>query len=405
MNRTLFRLGAALSLSLILAGSLACSSGSKSDASTGPTAPEMPAEMPQVEAEMGTAPLLGFSGGALRVRHDDSDSDGDTDGDSDSDFDLDSDADTDGDSDSDSDFDLDSDADTDGDSDSDDDLCDSSGPGGCDDDDGFSSSTEFEGQLAAVGMDGGLRLADGTRIAVDSGTFWEPRGDLFSLPAIESALGQGQRVKIEGEGRPAGNGTLVASRIKAESQRNRRGRRDDDSGDGFEDRANEFGGRVAATAAGGRSLILRSGKVIAVGGANWDPRGDLFSFRQVANAVDRGERVRVEGFGARSDDGSIAAREIRAESDGGGRPGGAGDDEFESGVTGVDTTASLLLLANGLTIRVDGATAWDPLGDLFSLDAVASAVSLGRPVRAEGDGALRPDGTVLALTLKVEVDD
>ena len=47
----------------------------------------------------------------------------------------------------------------------------------------------------------------------------------------------------------------------------------------------------------------------------------------------------------------------------------------------------------------------DPLGDLFSMDAVASAVAAGQAVRAEGTGTATGGSAITATTLKVEVDN
>ncbi len=82
------------------------------------------------------------------------------------------------------------------------------------------------------------------------------------------------------------------------------------------------------------------------------------------------------------------------------RNGGA---EFEARVLSV--SGNTLNLAGGTRVTVNGATQWNARGDLFNLSQVAAAVSANRPVRAEGRGTRQADGSFVAQTLKVEVDD
>ena len=102
--------------------------------------------------------------------------------------------------------------------------------------------------------------------------------------------------------------------------------------------------------------------------------------------------------------------------DRGGRRGGRGgnDDrpredrprngaEFEGRVLSV--SGNTLNLAGGTRVTVNGATQWSARGDLSTLAATATAVSRNRPVRAEGRGTRQADGSFIAQTLKVEVDD
>ena len=59
-------------------------------------------------------------------------------------------------------------------------------------------------------------------------------------------------------------------------------------------------------------------------------------------------------------------------------------------------------------MRVTAGTAISPEGDLVTLESTAAAVSKGRPVRAEGRGAVEPSGSpvvIVASSLKIEVDD
>lgn len=91
-------------------------------------------------------------------------------------------------------------------------------------------------------------------------------------------------------------------------------------------------------------------------------------------------------------------------------PGGqvpTGSIEFEARVTAVDVNAGTLTLAGGTIIEV-GTLAFDPEGDLLSLNSTASAVAGGSLVRAEGRGTVSSAGppvTIVATEIKVEVDN
>ena len=63
-----------------------------------------------------------------------------------------------------------------------------------------------------------------------------------------------------------------------------------------------------------------------------------------------------------------------------------------------------LVLTNGQSIAVNAQTRWDARGDLLSLAEVASSVQAGQNPRAEARGARQADGTILAQTIKAEVD-
>jgi len=82
------------------------------------------------------------------------------------------------------------------------------------------------------------------------------------------------------------------------------------------------------------------------------------------------------------------------------RPARAG--QAEGTVASVD--AGSLVLAGGQRIAVNGQTQWNRRGDLFSLQQVAAAVTAGKPTRAEARGTRQADGSLLAQTIKAEVD-
>jgi hypothetical protein len=57
---------------------------------------------------------------------------------------------------------------------------------------------------------------------------------------------------------------------------------------------------------------------------------------------------------------------------------------------------------------VTAGTAISAEGDLLTLESTAAAVAQGRPVRAEGRGAVESPGSptvIVASSLKIEVDD
>lgn len=77
--------------------------------------------------------------------------------------------------------------------------------------------------------------------------------------------------------------------------------------------------------------------------------------------------------------------------------------EFEGSVASV--SGQSLSLAGGSRVTVNGQTQWSARGDLFTLGQVAGSVAAGKPTRVEGRGVRQADGSLLAQTIKAEVDD
>ena len=77
--------------------------------------------------------------------------------------------------------------------------------------------------------------------------------------------------------------------------------------------------------------------------------------------------------------------------------------EFEGAVQAV--SGGTLTLAGGLRVVVDGQTQFSARGDLRSLGAVAAALAGGKHPRVEGRGTRQADGSILAQTIKGEVDE
>lgn len=79
-----------------------------------------------------------------------------------------------------------------------------------------------------------------------------------------------------------------------------------------------------------------------------------------------------------------------------------GGAEFEAAVQSV--AGSTITLVNGTRVLVNGQTQWNARGDLRTLDALAKAVAANRAPRVEGRGTRQADGSILALTIKAEID-
>lgn len=148
------------------------------------------------------------------------------------------------------------------------------------------------------------------------------------------------------------------------------------------------------------------------GGGGSDDDGSAESGRRGrgsddGNADDGGRRGR-RGRGGDDDNDNRRGRRGRGgnnnrpDDNSGQRPGRVGQ-EFEGSVIAVEGNA--LILSGGTRVIVNGNTQWIARGDLHNLGEVSRAVSAGRPVRAEGRGPGQGNGTIVAQTLKVEVDD
>jgi hypothetical protein len=79
--------------------------------------------------------------------------------------------------------------------------------------------------------------------------------------------------------------------------------------------------------------------------------------------------------------------------------------EVDGAVTGVDAAAQTIFLATGDRVVVEQKTIWDPLGDLFSFNQLMNAFNAGQNVRVEADGSFSQTGSVLASTIKAEIDE
>jgi hypothetical protein len=80
-----------------------------------------------------------------------------------------------------------------------------------------------------------------------------------------------------------------------------------------------------------------------------------------------------------------------------------GGQEFEATVLAV--RGQVIVLATGTNVVVNGQTQWSARGDLRTLSALAGAVAANRAPRVEGRGARQADGSIVAQTIKAEIDN
>lgn len=245
----------------------------------------------------------------------------------------------------------------------------------------------FQGQVAGVADGDTLLLVGGLRIVITADTMFDPEGDLFSVDTVGAALLRGETVTAEGTGERRAINVLEALEIRL-----------DTSAAG---RPVQFAGVVATLDRSQGVIALRSGTVLVLdGGTEFDRAGDATSFGQLVAAFDRGDRITVEGRGVLQGDGSVRVAEITVELDG--SPGG--DTQFAGVVGTVDRGGRRMSLTNGVTVAVDNSSRFDATGDLFTFEAVASAVEQGQRIRVDGDGVFRADGSVLAERIRAVIE-
>lgn len=222
-----------------------------------------------------------------------------------------------------------------------------------------------------------MTLTNGLSVKVDEKTWWDSRGDLYSFEEVADAVEGGGSVKVEGLGTTDDDGLLTATFIKAEADEN------------------EFEGVVTSANRTLFTLTLADGTVVMVGSeTEWNAEGNVTTFEDLADLVEGGNEVKVEGEGNLQADGSILATAIKAEVE---------EVEFEGLAASV--TAGALTLDDGTVVAVDSETAWDDDGNLFSLAEIASALAAGGRVEVEGEGFYQASGSILATTIKAKLED
>ena len=133
--------------------------------------------------------------------------------------------------------------------------------------------------------------------------------------------------------------------------------------------------------------------------------GDLFTLDAVFEALAAEEGVRAEAKGTLQDDGSLLAVKVEFETDGV-DPEEDDDDEVEvkGHVAEVHLDEGTFTLVKGdhrVTVVVDGHTEFE--GDFESLVGVAEALLADRVIKAEAEGVLQDDGTLLAAEVEFSV--
>lgn len=274
---------------------------------------------------------------------------------------------------------------------------------------------------AAAGQGGVVVEVEGTA-SVDTtdanGTFRleVPAGDgplriRFRKGALDATL--------ELQGLP--EGTVL--RIKVELNEN--GARVGDSDDGDHD---EFEGDATLLSLSGeapaRSMLLelredgRTSEVLVDEESTaFESDGDLDDFQELLEALDRGERVEVEGDGRMDADGQVVAVRIKAETDDDHDDDGdddSDDHEFEGKASFVsvsgdapERTLRLDVMEGNRTWTVDvleGVTEIEDDGDLTSFADILEAAQAGTELDVEGEGEIRDDGTIVAHEIEVETD-
>jgi hypothetical protein len=239
---------------------------------------------------------------------------------------------------------------------------------------------EFDAAVDTVDrFDESMLLADGVTVKVNEDTWWDTGGDVLEYNDLADAVEGGSSAKVEGLGTAEEGGFILATVIKAEV---------DDA---------EFENVVASVDRLAQSLTLVDGTVVVIGdGTIWDEDGDILDFATLADLVDGGNEVKVEGEGARQSDGSILATTIKAEVE---------EVEFEGLAVTVGLGAQSITLDDGTVVVVDSETVWDPSGNLFSLAAVSAALTAAGKVEIEGEGYYQFDGSILANRIKAKLDD
>ena len=197
---------------------------------------------------------------------------------------------------------------------------------------------EFEGIASLLSVEGAapnrsLRVSlvgdhgSATVEIIEGSTLIENEGDVTSFEDILGVLDRGDRaVEIEGMGERQDDGSLVASSVKVETDDDRHDDDNDDDDPNVEG-PNEFEGLASLVSVNGEApsrtirvtLLGELGPAtvdVIEGGTLFDNEGDLTSFVSLLAALEAGHpALRIEGDGASTEDGSIRATSLKAETD------------------------------------------------------------------------------------------
>ena len=244
---------------------------------------------------------------------------------------------------------------------------------------------KVKGLVLSVG-DGSVTLMDETVVRVDDHT--EIDGDLFTLGAVSEALAVGEAVRAEAKGRFLEDGSLLEVEFETEGEDPERN----------DDEEVEVEGQVTGVHpdAGTFTLVKGDHEVTVVVDDHTEIYGDLASLEAVAEALHAGHVVKAEAEGVLKDDGTLLAAEVEFAI----REDQVEEVEVWGRVTAVQPDAGTFTLVKGdreVTVVVNDHTVFR--GRFESPGAVAEALEAGHAIRAEAEGVLRDDGTVLAAVV------
>lgn len=160
----------------------------------------------------------------------------------------------------------------------------------------------FDGVVSTLDRTAGrITLRNGLTLLFTGETSFDGSGDLLSFNQLVAAFDRGERIRVSGDGVSEADGDVRVQEIRAESE----------SGTGG---STVFAGQVTSVERQNRRMFLTTGIVVAVDASTrFDLSGDLTSLGAVADAVAQGETVLVEGEGEFRADGSVLARQVRAD--------------------------------------------------------------------------------------------
>lgn len=282
------------------------------------------------------------------------------------------------------------------------------------------SRVEFHGVPRFVSLTGAaparvlrVEITQGDRSVpvaiVENRTRVEQDGDLVTFDEIARGVSASIRMKLEGDGIRLDDGSIGATRVKAETEH-------DGAGD---DRLVEFRGPAVLISLTGtapeRTLVLSVGAsdqriLVSEVSTRLDPEGDLTTFDALLTALRSPVALRVEGRAVVQDDGALLATALEAEVD---EENNQSRHEFQGTATLVSLTGTApdramvlsIAPANRRITVAEAATRLDPEGDLTTFDALLAGLRSTTPVRVEGNAIFQGGGAWLATVLKAETDD
>ncbi|MDZ7719794.1 MAG: DUF5666 domain-containing protein [Balneolaceae bacterium] len=249
------------------------------------------------------------------------------------------------------------------------------------------ADNEFEGYVESVDTESDpqqFTLSDGHTFLFGTDTEIDSEGDLLTLTDVKSILDAGIRVRAEGSFAENADGAKILQNLKFE----------------FEDDDLEFESTVESADTEGGTFTLKNGDTYHITDeTNFDEEGDLFSLEDLMWAIDNDYTVKAEGEFIPGEEGVKNVTEVKLEYD-------EADFEFDDDVLSADSEGGTFDLEDGNTYTiVEGSTVFDEDSDYSTLEEVATALSEGVDIEAEGDYAPQSDGSLLVTNVKFESDE